>query len=1075
MPNRPASPDLITAGTYPFTSASGVALEDMSSGTTQLVGPSLDDTASAVTNIGFDFWYDGARTTQFSINANGLMRLGPTVVSTSFNNGTDFANVLNAPKIAPYYEDLCTGTTGKVHYKVVGTAPDRKLVVEWLNMKISRDAGCTTPVGNGTFQAWLHESAGSTSPGRIEFVYGALPAPAVVDAGYTVGLQSGAATNLASVTTVGPTVSYTTANNTQMDAIGAGTAYRFTPNVPAAPTNLTFSGVGATVMTLGWNDNATNELGYAIYQSTDGVNYAFATQTAANATSQLLTGLSPSTTYHFRIFAVTEGAQSSALSGSQATRALMDISCAPPGGNWSSPATWAGGVVPGGDNVTIPSGCAVTLDTDAFAQNLTIDSGGTLETPATGSDVRALRVSGNLTNNGVLDLSTNGGLAGAGITFAGAANNTFGGTGATTDIRSITLNKGSSSANILELNPSNFTLHGGNTDGPGGYLTLLNGTFKISGSFSMTNRTFNTAGAYTIPLTGGIWLNNANYVVAATASAATTSNNGLFRVTQGVYNIGIGAGDQMRAGTGAAFTIEGGTVNVSGAFDPQNPVIYTQTAGALNVGVVGNNVSNFGTFELFSAAVTGAFNMSGGTINVINPSTGATKVDYRNNTPTAQSIVTGGTVVIGAAGAPASSIYTVSGRMPSTIVNTTQTMRVNNATVNLRGSALMNDGVIDFTGVNARYDFTAVGPMTYGGSGVFGTTVTPFGGVGVSSNSLSPITLNAPIVANRINLFTGGFVNSNQITLGNGGASTTVVQIGSVGLTTPGGSFDVSPVHNQGTGGQILLYAPESTPRTTGVEVNPTRQLTSINLVDNINGVTIAGGDLTLNSTAAALVLTNGRLITGANTLSLSSGTATVTRTNGFVDGNFRKTYAAVASKTFEVGTASGYSPVLFNVTAGTFPATVTAKAIQGAHPNFTDPTLALQRYWNLTAAGVTADLTFNYLTADIPGTANENNFVIFKYDGLFSQPGGTVNPATNQATITGVTAFSDWTVAEPGAIGPPPPPPPPPPPASASASSASAATSASTASATTPTATSATTTAGLRRRSHDSGRSRGG
>ena len=64
-PNRAATPDLITAGTYPFTSAAGVALEDMSSGTTQLVAPSVDDTASPVTNIGFDFWYDGVRATQF--------------------------------------------------------------------------------------------------------------------------------------------------------------------------------------------------------------------------------------------------------------------------------------------------------------------------------------------------------------------------------------------------------------------------------------------------------------------------------------------------------------------------------------------------------------------------------------------------------------------------------------------------------------------------------------------------------------------------------------------------------------------------------------------------------------------------------------------------------------------------------------------------------------------------------------------------------------------------------------------------------------------------------------------------
>ena len=103
----------------------------------------------------------------------------------------------------------------------------------------------------------------------------------------------------------------------------------------------------------------------------------------------------------------------------------------------------------------------------------------------------------------------------------------------------------------------------------------------------------------------------------------------------------------------------------------------------------------------------------------------------------------------------------------------------------------------------------------------------------MSANSTFLTTLSSPIVTNRVNLFQGGFINSGQITLGNAGASTTVVQIGSTGLTTPGGNFDVSPVHNQGTGGQIMLYAFETAPRTTGVEINPTRILTSINLIDN--------------------------------------------------------------------------------------------------------------------------------------------------------------------------------------------------------------------------------------------------
>src|SRR5688500_12596296 len=114
------SADLITASTYVFSAHMGVALDDMSSRTTLLGGPTLDHDASPVTNIGFDFWYDGVRHSQFSVNANGLARLGSTVVATTFNNSTSGLNTTtNAPKIAPYFEDMCTGSNGRVHYKVL--------------------------------------------------------------------------------------------------------------------------------------------------------------------------------------------------------------------------------------------------------------------------------------------------------------------------------------------------------------------------------------------------------------------------------------------------------------------------------------------------------------------------------------------------------------------------------------------------------------------------------------------------------------------------------------------------------------------------------------------------------------------------------------------------------------------------------------------------------------------------------------------------------------------------------------------------------------------------------------------
>src|SRR5437016_2016130 len=46
---------------YIFSTATNASLTDMSSGTTQLIGPDQDDAASAITNIGFDFFFQGAR------------------------------------------------------------------------------------------------------------------------------------------------------------------------------------------------------------------------------------------------------------------------------------------------------------------------------------------------------------------------------------------------------------------------------------------------------------------------------------------------------------------------------------------------------------------------------------------------------------------------------------------------------------------------------------------------------------------------------------------------------------------------------------------------------------------------------------------------------------------------------------------------------------------------------------------------------------------------------------------------------------------------------------------------------
>jgi hypothetical protein len=1026
---RSDSPSLITAGTYAFASSSGVPLEDMSTGATGLIGSDQDDAASPVTAIGFDFYFDGVRFTQFSVNSNGLCRLGGAVVGSSGVN-TDFATTAITPKVAPYYDNLWIGANGTVRFKVVGAEPVRKLVVEWSNMQVPRVGAGTA--GAGTFQVWLFETTGI-----IEFVYGSGMAANSANGGYSVGLQSGSGSNFVSVTTAGPSVSYGTPNNTQITAIAAGTAYAFTPNIPNDPTNLMFSGVTALTTTLTWADNADNEAGYAIYRSTDGVNFSFVAQTPANTNSKGFSGLTPDTPYVWRVYAVSEGALSNAVSGSQPTP--------PPGsrhaissGLWSDSATWSGGAVPiETDDVTIDGSVTVTIDTDALAWTLTIQSGGTLQFEATtartltvGTSVsiasggqftssatgtqtdHVLSIGGNLLNDGTLDFSTNGNAAGAAITFTGASNATFSGSGPTTDLRTLTLDKGATTSSMLELMPAAFSVRGATTDAAG-FLVQNNGTLKISGTFSMTNRVFNRANS-SIPASGGIWLDNPNFIVAGTATGTSTFNDGLVRVTTGTYNIGVNSGDALRGGT---FIVEGGTVNASGRLVPGS---YTQSGGTVNVATVGNNGFQVGSFQ-----ASASFTMSGGTINLVNPNSSPTPVDYAVLAPTTN--ITGGLLVIGAAGAPPGSSYHVQGSAPNFTVNATMTLIVTtNASVvaplSLRGTTIVNNGTIassTVSGSTPRFDFASASPMTYGGAGAFGSLATPFRGDGISTNSTALVTLMAPIVCMRVNLFQGGFVNSNQITLGNGGtggASTTFVQIGGPGISTAGGSFDISPAHNQGTGGEVLMYLNEGATRTTGFEINPARMLHSMTM-DNPNNLVLAGGDLTLFGSAGNILnLYSGRIITGANTFILSGATGTVAQSQGRVDGNYRKIYDAPGFKPFEVGTANGKSRVDVNLTAGSFPAPVTVSARQGPFPGFGSPQRALQRYWIVTAPGIMADLTFHYLDPpDVPATANENAFVLFKYDGALSNTGGLVDPAANQAALTtSLSSVTAWSLAEP-------------------------------------------------------------
>jgi hypothetical protein len=359
-------------------------------------------------------------------------------------------------------------------------------------------------------------------------------------------------------------------------------------------------------------------------------------------------------------------------------------------GNWSATTTWSGGVVPGaGDDVVIADGTTVTINTAAtcanltvgqgvsgalvyeaataravtVAGNVTIAAGGSFQSAATGAmAAHALSLGGSLTNNGTLDFSTNLNTAGvASITFTGAANATFGGTGGTTDIRTLIVNKGTSAVPVLELNPTNFTVRGlaVNTTTGTAMLSLLNGTFKIGGTFAGTNALSSTV-SWAIPTTGALWLANPNYTIAPLGGTLTVS--GALIMDAGTLNVGTLSGNRLAYTSGGVITVNGGTINVAGRISPtSSPCTYTQTGGVVNITTVDNGSTTNSGFDLQSGST---FNMSGGTIALQrSASVGTGPRDYRNFASIVN--ITGGTLQLGNANSPGAQTYTLNGWAPA--------------------------------------------------------------------------------------------------------------------------------------------------------------------------------------------------------------------------------------------------------------------------------------------------------------------------------------------------------------------------------------------------------------------------
>ncbi len=244
---------------YVLSTAGSPALDDMSSGTSLLIFSGSDDIASPVQNIGFSFSFAGTSYSQFSVNSNGLMRLGSSPVSNTASNLLTSAS--DFPKICPYWDDLSTGTTGIIHFKMTGVSPNRKLIVEWIltvpkNISTAALAKC---------QVWLFESSNI-----VQFVYSTGFVSNAVNGGYTIGMAT-SASDFFCINAASSTQSLTEINNNTA-AIPSGRNFKFTPPVPTVQPNCANNLTPANGATgigpdnaISWTNGGGSPSGYDVY------------------------------------------------------------------------------------------------------------------------------------------------------------------------------------------------------------------------------------------------------------------------------------------------------------------------------------------------------------------------------------------------------------------------------------------------------------------------------------------------------------------------------------------------------------------------------------------------------------------------------------------------------------------------------------------------------------------------------------------------------------------------------------------------------------------------------------------
>ncbi len=1004
-------------------------------------GTSTDDNLSNSTAIGFNFFYDGANRTTFSVSTNGFITFntGTTATGTGlgaygYSNPNFSTSGGTVCAIAPMYDDLVTagnpGTAASlaasIRYQLTGTSPNRILTIEWKGMEVYGNIG-----PNLNLQIKLYETTN-----KIDFVYGTMTA-STASYSYTSGVNSltisspPLATQLYTQQIANSATFSNVASNLLATIPASNSKITFTPNSSCTGTPIagtatsapaTFCSSGSTTVTLTGSSTGVSGISYQWQNSTNGgatwnsisgatsVNYTtpivylsnkyrcVVTCTASGLSSisseALFTNTAPTGTI----------SPSSAVVCSPATSAALNVttSASSPTFQWQL----NGAAITGATSPTYSA-------TVSGAYNVLITSGGCSATVS--SSIISINISPLVT----AAVSPTAACEGAPLNFSATA--------AVTDtnysVSAIPYSKEFPSGGTSELSTNginnsvtNFT---GNMDD--GYWSGISLPFN-----------FNYYGAnYTslaISTNGNVQFGTALTTtwLISPAPTAGVPDNYIGAPWVDMDHSSITIGNKIEYFTSGISPNRKFVINW---YAPLFGSVDNDTSQLVLFEGSNNIIVNLVAFANTAHQKTLGIENATGTIATVAPGRNGTywqtsvneswlfkrgSVSYSWTGPASFSSVIPNPVILSSVAANSGS-YTVTVTDPagctgSSLVNAvinTQPVITCPANITVIPPAGSCNAVVTYTATATGIPTPVITYSVNSGS-VFNPGTQTITATATNSCGSSTCSFTVTVVAGSTNSWVGGVSNDwfNASNWCSGiPTATTDVQIsaGSVYMPVINTSGAICKNLTINSGGNLTMssgsylnvkgnWNNSGTFNAIGgvVSFNGSSLQTLIGVssfyelvLNNTSGLTLnASSNISINN---LLQLINGVLTTSSSIVTISNGSA-LARTNGYINGNLKKYFdlGSYSSQSFEIGSSSAYTPVsiYFNqvLTAGY----LTINTVSTDHPSIStsgfNSSKTVNRYWNIVNGG----LNFDYYNLDITyASADKDMGFVEMYEGV--------------------------------------------------------------------------------------------